>query len=551
MNKKYISEINSIFDIIKTNLSFGKKITLKNVYTILATYSYKREEVGVPLLEYHEEILADSLRYISQYKKRILDGEIPNDVTINLSMKKNNYTKLSVRYDECVDCGEREKFDVHIPLLQSQFVECSRDILNFLLENRISNVSYLANKVGKDNLIVSLYNKEDILKLSDFCSSNLKIKESLLINNPFLPRVGDLGITKETAGIPYIRQLSKLLYNYLYSKDSSDYNAYDFYKYVMNLSNNPDYDNSTERYLNYQILLGMYSLLSGTEYLTHDHLKSSNLKFDINELRKYRISSIDSKNVYFDSMGNKITEESNYKLWTHLQSLLCMMKMYNETYGTEPTESFNISSKLTSSISKTVNLMLDEGQTKVNVKNGYLDPNAGKLLPYLYGEFAYQNAFANTSEVRSVVSNLEKCILNTLPSKNNDDIQFTSVVNNKIIPSSIPVLNVMGGYIGIEILDKDTNYCNIYMFKDGRILNELNAFLDVNFNLLADIDNNYSSMYRSCIAYMIINSKNNYRIMTERNKHYGYLLSMIGENANLSRLIEDKYTKAQEGKSFK
>ena len=95
--------------------------------------------------------------------------------------------------------------------------------------------------------------------------------------------------------------------------------------------------------------------------------------------------------------------------------------------------------------------------------------------------------------------------------------------------SNIPIINIDGVSIGLELLHNDNpnikGLCNIFVVKENRIIKYNNVFLDLEYSLLYPNSENmeYSNIYRESVGLILTDLERNKRMMETRDGHFGIL----------------------------
>lgn len=495
-NEPYIEEANEILrELASTIKSVDSKIPSKStIFKVLSTISYDKSFVGKKIDTLRNEIIRLSM-----------------ESTLTVAAERNllsngAYTTYRVKYPEIREITYNDLIWLHFSLTEDGAVMAFSEVQKILASRKISYQLKVAKYLGPDLIVLGLYTKEDVKRILDICADNPRVQEAIMHNNPFMPHENGIGVVKEIEGKSYTHQVSDLLYNYtknILSKteNSSGINSNwfsfpDFISYVSEEFNRSKESESVfDRYLNYQVLLGLNCIYTDNSYLSYvEHLKP--LEYNKDAYSKYKMSYENRELMYIDQDDNLINESSNYPLWLKLQAHSCLERMYFETHNEVPKDNESISANLSGYLSSIANCIM-AGKPYYGMV-GYNDEMIKHLLPYLVAYNAYMNKMTNIEETKFIVLEFaRKIVFKTRVDKDNKDFY---TVDKKIIPSTIPPIRINGKLIGIEYLDYENNYCNITILENGEIQNLLGVFMDADKEKLWGEKLPGASLYRAVLG---------------------------------------------------
>ena len=473
-----------------------------SIYHYLETYAYDRYDIGKPLETEKSKIVTAAIgsRLDKAYERTI-------------SLIKGGYITVSNRERKAKAVGYNDLIWLHFAIVTEEIVNVSNQIINFLNANNISYTLRTPASLGPDVLLVGVCSKEEAKLITDFCGHNDEIKESLMCNNPFMPNENGVGVVKEIKGRSYTHQVAYLLHKY-YSeiistlektREASDKWATleDFYHYVMNeLKRSRTQSSVFDRYLNYQVALGLKCIEKNQSYLEHvDHLIP--LEFNKEKFSSYKEAYKNNRLFYLDRNNEEVTEEDNYILWLELQTYNCLNRMYFEQHNETIKENDVISQRLAGILSQDADGVLSGTFTYSPVN--FNDSMIAKLYPCMVAYNAHKHKMTTPRETRYIEEEITKKVIHRTKQPNGNFY----TVNRNTISSTIPPLKINDCLIGIEYLDYGDNYGNIFILRNEEKESHLGVFLD-------DIDKTKiweekvpgACTYRAALARILANYDN-------------------------------------------
>lgn len=507
----------------------------ESIFRLLETFSYDKDVVGKSISAIQSEIVTKTLHSrtglnIERFHESVEGG----------------YSTVIVRDKKVKEIGHSDMIWLHFSFTESGTIPAYNELQRILNIEEISYQLKVPEKIGPDVLVIGVYNKEDAKKILKYCSTNEIIRDSITINNPFMPRQNGIGVVKELKGKSYTHQLSELIHRYtldvfnsmmqkkfpnpLFSLEALI--SFVEKEYTKSRTNASIFD----RYLNYQVLLGLNCIKHDENYLEHvPHLLSITYKKDFYD--KYKMSYTEKSIRYIDAEDNEITEENNYLLWLKLQAHSCIERMYYEKKNEIPKEDKVLGDNIIGHISEIVNKIM-AGQPFFETL-GYKDERITDLYPYLVGYYAYINKIALPEEVKYIVDSISNRIVHKTKVPG-DNKEFYSAVGHTI-PSTIPPIKLDNCLVGIEYIDYERNFCNISILTDDGVESFLSVFLDADKEKLWGEQLPKAALYRAILARILLDHKNLATEKTSRGPIVGDLLKIDGALQKLSEMVEELY----------
>lgn len=391
--------LNSINQIAK---QYGR-VDPKQVYNILR-YAY-------PVTGNDEYIKNQKDLVIKKLDKIISKTQKKKDNIKSLKRQEQGefFTHTNITFKDKDDVGVRDLIKLYIPILPNNYSKCIIDIYKFAIKNQINIQSKVSAKDRIDNFIVRVSNKEDAMKIIEFCNSNKTITNNLGLNNPFIPQLGGIGISRDTYGKSYNKKLSEEIAEFINSqgiyKDRVSIN--DLYQYV-SMDSERKVKGSSERFMTDTVKKSLESIISNTNPL--DNFQDRGIRFEYDTYHQYtRHISKDNlyKYVYKSKDGVLITEESNYILYTKLQAMNCMEKLYEFENGHKAQGDFCISGELLEALSKGAVDIIDRNANSVvavhdTTKLSQYIPRIESTYSYLYSQFAIEQFGVDENIARNI-----------------------------------------------------------------------------------------------------------------------------------------------------
>ena len=459
--------------------------------------------------------IADSLtKSIKDYENYFIKNGKSTSIKF-LNAINGGYHLLNVFFSDDIIPGTMDSIEIYIPVLNSIILKAVPYVYKFLLDNRISFSSKVSNYNRNDNFIVYVYNKKDAELLINFCNNNLK--GNLGILNPFIYKIGFVGVSKQLNGISYNVGIASLINEYIeeciLNQRKKSYDAIDFQNFV-----NDKYqesDNYIEKSMNYIAAMSLYSILTNKNIINYfeDEIE---LKFD-HEYFNY-FEEIKNSKISYKHENVVIDEDTNFKVYLKLQALNCLNKIHVEEYSIPYDKVKKINKKFTYKILEQLDYMLDK-KGNYNIKVSYKNEDIYNYIPYLYGYMAYSYKSCNVDETKKLVKNIKETII----VRKQDEEKVYYEQNSQKIMSTIPIINTLNGAVAIDIIDKDNLMCNIVTLKRKEKSSFLNVYIDADINLLRDDKSYISKRYRYAVAQALLNKKRCEEALERRKKDFSAL----------------------------
>lgn len=403
----------------------------------------------------------------------------------NLNIKylnaiKGGYRQINLFFAEDIIPGTMESIEIYIPVSSKNMKQIIPHIYKYLLSKKISFSSKISMFNRSDNFIIEVYEKKDANDVIRYCNNNFK--DMLGILNPFIAKIGNVGVSKRLNNISYNNGISILLNEYIeeciLNQRKKAYDAIDFQNFVNEMYEVAD--NYIDKNMYYIASISLYCILTNNNILNYfdDNIKFT---FDYTNYSKYEAIILDDKYQYMYN-GSIINEDNNYIEFVKLQCLNCLNKIYKEQYGKQYERDTIINKKFTYKLLEQLDRLLDTS-SDYNLKVEYNNREIYLLLPYVYGYVANKYKGCNEKEVKEVI----KVIKDTMIIKkeyNNDKIYYEQ--NSQRIVSSIPLIITSSGAVAIDIIDNMTSMCNIATIKRGKIKKYLNVYVHLSYAYLGD-----------------------------------------------------------------
>ena len=510
-----MNEINDFFKIIYD------KIKLKNVLEppvkaelidMLSTINV--DSPGVDNTDIVKKI-ADSLtKSIKNYEEYFIKNG--KSVSIKfLNALNGGYHLLNVFFSDDIIPGCMDSIEIYIPVKSAYIIKVVPYVYKFLLTNKISFSSKISNFNRSDNFIIYVYDKKDAERLINFCNQSLKGTVSTI--NPFIYKIGYIGVSKQLNGISYNVVVASLINEYIeeciLNQRKKSYDAIDFQNFV-----NQKYkeaDNYIDKSMYYIVAMSLYTIISNKNILNYfeDEIE---LKFDY-EYFNYFEEIKDTKTYKHENV--LIDENNNFKVYLKLQALNCLNKIHIEQYKKPYKEVKKINKKFTYKILEQLDYMLDK-KSDYNIKVNYINKEIYDYIPYLYGYMAYNYKSCNVLETKKLINIIKDTIIKE---KNKDNNKIYYEQEGQRIVSSIPIINTINGAVAIDIIDNESLMCNIYTLKRKENISFLNVYINADINLLIDNKSYKGKRYRYAVAGALLNKKRCNEAINRRKKDFSAL----------------------------
>jgi len=507
-HKLYLEEIDTAFTTISKSIKKGANgliIPSENViYHYLETYAYDPSVIGKSIETEQSRIIAAAI-----------GGRLDTSFERTVSIIPNGYKTVANRERAAKAIGYNDMIWLHFAIVTDEIIPVSNKIINFLNNNNISYILRAPTSLGPDVLVVGVCSKEEAKLITEYCSQDEEIKETLMCNNPFMPRQNGIGIVKEVRGRSYTHHVAHLLHQY-YSAimetmmqtgkiDDKWATLEDFSAYVMDeLKKSRTQASIFDRYLNYQVALGLKCIEKEKNYLENvDHLIP--LTFNREKFNSYKEAYKNNRYYYLSSSNEEITEEDNYILWLELQAYNCINRMYFEKHNELPKEDGVISTRLVGILSQDADSVLS-GTFKYSPLN-YNDTMVSTLYPCMVAYNAHKHKMTTPKETRYIEEEITRKVVHRTKQPDSNGNFYT--VNGHTMASTIPPLKIGDCLIGIEYLDYSDNYCNIFLLRNGEKEARLGVFLDdADKNKIWEEKVQGACAYRAALARILANYDN-------------------------------------------
>lgn len=509
-----INNILEIFSKYVNSRSVLEPPTKAEIIDKLCTLGVEKPGIDNSLMV--DRVVASVLKSVKKYEDYFKQRNRPVNIRF-LNAINGGYHLVDLYFDEDNIPGILEGINIYIPVIGDKILKIVPHIYKYLLSNRISFSSKISMFNRSDNFLVKVYSKEDAMNLINFCNNNLK--NSLGIVNPFIAKIGSVGVSKEINGISYNRGIATLLNEYIeeciLKQRKKAYNATDFQNFV-----NEKYqeaDNFADKNMYYIAGVSLYCILTDDNILKYfkDEVE---LTFDYNNYYRYEAVNISGDYEYLYS-GKVINKDTDYICWVKLQALNCLNKIYLEQYDEPFRKNTKINQRFTFKILEQLDYLLSK-KGCYNLKVNYKDIEIHKLLPYLYGYIAYKYKACNVGEVKKLVDNINKSMI---VKKNEEHGKIYYEQDHQKIISSIPLISTIKGAIAIDVIDHKTGMCNIFVIKRGKKDKYLSVYLSADYDLLKNNMSFEGKRYRYAVGQALLDDKRNKEALELRKSDFGSL----------------------------
>lgn len=509
-----MNEINNVLKIFKDeiNNSIVKEPPTKaEIVDKLCTY--KVDNPGLDNTSEVDKISNYVLKSIKKYEDYF--NERKKEINLKFtSANKGGYRVIKVHFKEDNIPGIFESICLYIPVIGSDLAKVIPHIYKHLLSNRISFLSKISFYNRSDNFIVYVYNKEDARSVINFCNNHFK--DQLGVVNPFIAKIGSVGVSRELKRMSYNLEIASLLNSYIedciLNIRKKAYDAIDFQNYV-----NEEYksaDNFISKSINYVTSASLYCILT-KENILRFFQDDVSLNFDYDNYYRYEPVKISVDYEYLYS-GKVINKDTDYMCFLKLQALNCLNKIHLEQTDESFRKNTKISEKFTFKLLQQLDSILND-KDNYNIKIDYKDNEIRELIPYLYAYAAYKYKFCNVEELKRLVDRIKKIIIFKRNSEN-DKIIYEQ--DGQKITSSIPLINTLNGSVAIDIIDYKKGMANIVIIKSGKRETYLNVYLKLKYDLIRNNVDYESRRYRHGLAETLLNDKRNKEALERRKKDF-------------------------------
>lgn len=471
---------------------------------------------GVDNTDVVNKIVSSVLKSIKKYEDYFIKRN--REVNIKfLNAINGGYHLINVFFNEDNIPGVMESINIYIPVIGSKILTTIPYIYKHLLSNRISFSSKISMFNRSDNFIVEVYSKEDALSLINFCNNNFN--NHLGMVNPFIAKLGNVGVSKEINGTSYNLGIATLINEYIeeciLKQRKKAYDATDFQNFV-----NEKYQsaqNYADKNMYYIASVSLYCILTNDNILKYfkDEVE---LIFDYDNYYRYEAVKFQGDYEYLYS-GKVINKDTDYICFVKLQALNCLNKIYLEQYDVPFKKNTTVNQKFTYKLLAQLDHLMNKNGS-YNIKINYNDLNIHHLIPYLYGFVAYKYKACNVDEVKKLI-----CVVNKtmIVKKNEENGKIHYEQDHQKIISSVPIITTYQGSVAIDIIDSNSGMCNITIIKRGNKEKFLNVYINVDYDLLKDNHTFNGKRYRYAVAQVLLDKKRNDDALDRRKKDFSSL----------------------------
>lgn len=530
-NEECRREITSFFE--KLNQFRHRLPSEDAIYSMLETFAFSHEVVGKSIEEEQSSIMNYALERAKSKtgisRRAIRDNAIiPNNFATTPGTKviSVNYQTIGVYEHRFKNVEYDDMIWLHFSLMPEQLSSAGKAIVDILTDNNINYNIKMPNIVGPDAILVGLFSKEQANLVIEKCSANETIKNAMLINNPFMAHQNWIGVVKETMKKNYTRHISSLILDYAKNCDKPKLTFNGFCRYVLKLFNEENLKRTyQERLLDYYAVLGLYCIDQNANYL--DELQHhQKVVFDREFFEGHRIV-YENGNYRYTTKDEQHIEKENFPEWIKLQAYHCMQRMFFEQYGELPKESFELNDGMVAQISSMIDTIM-RGEAFYNTSK-YKDLMINELYPYLVGYYASEAKLTTPDEVKYIIERISARMVTKLKVDGVNKNFYQ--IGEQTIQSTIPPIRVDNVIVGIEYLDYDINYCNVFIYKNDKIKGHLGIFLDVDKSKIWEDGDISASMYRVAVAHSLSHFDVLEKEPVMRGVHEGLLVHLDGAAA--------------------
>lgn len=544
-NEECRREIDEFFDALNTRRN--NLPSEMAIFNLLETFSYDRSVIGNSISQIQEYLINSAFtacRTNPVFVHRKRARNVYQDLELIDKKNSDDYIEnyRGVEYGHLVfrkECHKTIEYNdliwLHFALLPEKVQTVGDHIFAYLAKAGISAHVKVPNVIGPDSLVIGVYTKDDANSLLDFCANDSLIQESIMLNNPFMPHRHGIGVVKETQQRSFTRHLSSLIYEYALTSKDPKLSFVGFIRYASKLFNEEKVHRTyQERYLDYQVTLASHTIYKKLDYLDNvSHLPQ--LSYSKEEFEKYRVTFEENEYRYTNRDGEVVTSE-NVQEWLKLQAYNCIHRMYYEQTGELPKENIKLGYALTGAMSSLVDSVMKAEPFQVS--SNYRDPMVQDLYPYLVAYYAYQAKLVTTDEIKNIISKVKNRMITKL--KVDGASKNFYQIGDKTIQSTIPPIRIDNTLVGIEYLDYELNYCNVFIYQDGNVQGYLGLFLDTEKDKIWEENDITASAYRAHIARLLIDYDNLDKEIIVRGVHEGTYVNLISDE---SKVVEEPVSK--------
>lgn len=516
------------------------------IFNLLETFSYERSRIGESVETTREELFNYAFSVSRQNKAYLMkkfSEEYRNEVEL-IDKKHSDTVTENYRYVEYNNLVMRKKehngveYDdliwLHFSILPENLKSVGEELIKILNSYSISFHMRVPNVVGPDAILLGVYNQYEANMVLEACKNNQVIQDSITLNNPFMPHRNGIGIVKETKTRSYNRHLSSLLYEYAKTATSKELSFNGFCRYVLKIFED-EKENRTyqERQLDYSVVLGVFCISKNKDYIDNlVHLPR--LVYNKEEFDNYRVTYENGE--YHYSSHEKEVSSDDYFEWLKLQAFNCIQRMYYVQQRKLPEEDIKIDEKITGYISSLIDTIMRSEPFQCT--SNYRDAMINDLYPYLVGYFAHEAKMTTEEEIKNIVMKVKNRMVTKLQ-VNGDNKNFYQI-GSKTIQSTIPPIRVDNALIGIEYLDYEINYCNVFIYYDDNVKGHLGLFLDTEKDKIWEENDIEASKYRASVARALCQYDSLEKEVIVRGVHEGILVNLPNSTYAQQQTLEEE-----------
>lgn len=472
------------------------------VHSILETFAFSHDEIGISVDEIQSAIINYALERSEgkqDVSRRASHSHIPiqNNYATNPGMKNItvSYKSVGVFEHKFKNIDYDDMIWLHFALRPEYLETAGKALVDILTDNDINYNLKMPNIVGPDAILVGLFSKEQASLVIQKCGENAMIKNAIVLNNPFLPHQNRIGVTKEMMERSYSRHMSSLILDYARNCDKPKLTFYGFIRHVMKLFNEDRLKRRyQERLSDYYAAFGLYCVDNGADYLD-EVLHHKDIVFDKEFFEGHRIV-YENQSYRYTTKDERHIEQDSFAEWLQLQAYHCMQRMYYEQYGELPKEDFKLNDVLVAQLSTMIDDIM-RGEPFYNTSK-YNDLMINELYPYLVGYYASEAKIATPEEVNNIINAVSRRMVTKLKVDGANKSFYQ--IGEQTIQSTIPPIRLDNLIVGIEYLDYELNYCNVFVYQNDKVKGHLGLFLDVDKSKIWEDGDTESSMYRVAVA---------------------------------------------------
>ena len=529
-NKECRNEIDNFFmQLNRRRYNLPSEIA---IFNLLETFSYNRSYIGTSINATQEEVIKHVFSIVKtnpNYSQRKVSDESSSELelidkehsdTLSTNYRYVEYRNLVVRKDVHRGIEYDDLIWLHFSILPEQLKEVSSELARILNNSNISFHLRVPTVIGPDALVLGLFNKHEANMLLEACRNNQTIQDSITLNNPFMPHRNGIGVIKETRNRSYTKHLSVLIHEYASKTNDKELTFKGFCRYVYKMFSDEKINrNYQERYLDYLVALGIFCIYEEQDFLDNlIHLPQIIYKKE--EFEKYRITYENGEYKY-SSNDTDVTSD-NYYDWLRLQAYNCIQRMYYEQKNELPKEDVDLGETLTGTISSLIDTIM-RGEPFQTTSN-YRDAMINDLYPYLVGYFAYEAKMTTEEEIKNIVLKVKNRMVTKLKVDGSNKNFYQ--IGDKTIQSTIPPIRVDNILVGIEYLDYEINYCNVFIYQNDNVKGYLGIFLDLDKEQIWKENDSAASTYRASVGRSLRDFEILKKERITRGVHEGILVNL-------------------------